>query len=289
MNGPALSDMPRHEQDHAEESPALRKFRVAMGASRFSRLMATYVLMDELDANLCDEEEIVRRFAKAAGTSPEAMQADLRWARAIVEADLRGAFAAEGIPDLEWSERIALEHLRTIARAVHPDGRPLASQERARWLVGAYHADETSAEFKDSLRKAGLLKARQPKALPAAEEERLIMEARSAIGQLVDLMAGDRGEQVAKKVRLSWQRRSKVLGGAMERPETAGALLVAAGQALMMSGQDIDISSMMTRRRPGRPFQVGALLEFILGEYRAKMPAAAFTLGNGGVVHESTA
>ena len=279
MNGTAVSEMSHHEQDHAEESPALRKFREAMGASRFSRLMATYVLMDELDANLCEEEETLRRFAKAAGTSPEAMQADLRWARAIAESDLRGAFAAEAIADLEWSERITLEHLRTIARAVYPDGGPLTSEERARWLVSAYHADETSAEFKDHLRKAGLLKARQPKALPAEEEERLIMEGRSMISQLVDLLSGDRGQNVAKKVRASFQRRMKVLGDTLDRPETAGALLIAAGQALMESDQDIDISETMGRRRPDKPFQAVALLEFLLGEYRTKRAGATFTLG----------
>lgn len=268
----ALAEMPRHEQAAAEDSPALNKFREAMGASRFARMMATYILVDELErAHPEQHAELISRYAKAAGTSMDAMRVDLRWAREIPENILRGVFAAEAIPELEWSERITISHLRAAGRAQHPTGRPLDPMERAAWLLSAYDADETSGEFEDRLRALGYLKARKRHDFgeDAEAEEEHIQKGRAAIAYLIRCMGGDYGPTVAQKIVGTWQRRTKNLVA----DDSLARVLEAMATSLRENGQDVGVAL----KGPG-PFKAAATLRKAADLLDARRPGAEFTL-----------
>lgn len=280
-----ISEMDRQEQDRADHPPALLMFRKAVGAGRLSKLMSVYILLDQLDpGSLDDPDARVAQYANEVGTSIEAMQMDLRWARAIREEDLRAAFAREGIGELEWPTRIKVEHMRTISKATHPDGRPLKSEEMVQWLVDAYHAHDSAATLKDNLRKAGLIQARKSRrdtAAQRARDEENIVKARAAIGLLVECMRGEKGPHVQKKILASWQRRSQVVADTISRPSTATAMIRHIAGVLEEQGIDLDIGEALAERekaRPGAPIPVHAILAWIASELKRKQPGVEFTL-----------
>jgi hypothetical protein len=278
-----VAEMSVSEQNWADESPALIKFRQAVGGSRLLRTLATYVLRDEIaDSPQQAHEEIYKRFAEAAGTSIDALRVDVSWARKILEDDLRGAFAAEDIPEVEWSERISLGHLRAIGRANHRNGDPLDSMERVTWLLSAYHANQSAGEFTDHLRMMGYLQPKRQKrfgAEDAAKEEEHVIKGREAAGYLQKCLAGDYGPYVQDKITKSWIRREAGLPTQLTKPTTADMLLIAMGEALRSQGVDVDLSALM-KRRGDKPIKVMAFLEFLAGEFKREHPDAEFRLGD---------
>lgn len=278
-----ISEMTPEEQNRADESPALRKFGQAMGASRFARMMATYILLDELDQAVPERaEELFLAYAEKGGTSIDALKVDMGWARKIEERDLRWAFRQEGIADTEWSERIGLGHLRTIARAKLPDGRNMTSEERVAWLLSAYHANQSAASFEDQLRAEGRIQPRAVKRFGAedgAKEEEQIVKAREAMAYLLRCLGGDHGPYVQERVQKSWTRRSANLPDEPIKPTSAASLLIALGESLRRQGTDIDLSGMLAKRKADKPIKAAALLEYLAAEFKRQHPGAEFQIG----------
>jgi len=274
--------MSREEQRQADESPNRLKFGQAMGASRFARTMAVYYIVDELrEKPQAQHEEIILSYAELAGTSPEAMKVDLGWARKINEKDLRWAFNQEGISDTQWCQRIGLGHLRTVARAEHPNGLGLSSEERVAWLVGCYHAAEGAGAFEDRLRAGGYLPVRKVKRFGAedgAKEAERIIKGREAAAYVARCLAGDYGLHVQAKIAKSWERRAESLNGLAPIPDTAMTFLEALADAARTAGIDVALPKIP---QAGHPYNLAKTLRSVAELLDQTRPGAEFAIGGG--------
>lgn len=275
-----VETMPEDEQFLVDENPNLIQFGHAMGASRYARMMAIYLLKETLAGAPKEvHEDIYRSFAEKGGTSVEALKADMAWANKILQSDLESALEREGISATEWSERISLGHLRTVARAVGRDGRPLSSWARVNLLLEGYHGAYTAAEFEDYLRERGHLPQKRTKkrftAEDGAREEEMVMRGREAISYIVRCMAGAYGPYVQAKVQQSWARRHEPTDEPV--PDSACTLLLLLAERMRREGKDIDLGPVL-RKKKSASIDVAALLRYLAKEYEQKYPGASFNL-----------
>lgn len=101
---PTVTDIPQEECALFDENPTLIKFDEAMGASRFVRMTAIYLLRETLEAAPREaHEDICLAFAEKGGMSVEVLKTDLRWAMKIEQADLLTALEREAITPTDWA------------------------------------------------------------------------------------------------------------------------------------------------------------------------------------------
>lgn len=281
-----ITEMPRSEQDQEYESPALIKFGEAMGASRFARIMAIYLLKDELEAHPKEmHAEIYTRFARKGGTSVEALQQDIRWARKIEEKDLRGVFEEHQIAGNEWAERLSLGHLRAVGRAVDPKtNQPLTSRRRVELLLECYYQALSAAQFEDALRQAGYLPPKKTQGRrftpeDAAKENEIVLQMRDAMSFLIRCMSGDFGEAVQQKALRSWEQRAQVVPEF--QPTMASSLLHILADEMRRQGKDIDLSAVL-KRRANKPIETATFLKWLAEQYVRRYPGATFIVPGAG-------
>lgn len=278
---PTVTDIPQEECALFDENPTLIKFGEAMGASRFVRMTAIYLLRETLEAAPREaHEDICLAFAEKGGMSVEVLKTDLRWAMKIEQADLLTALEREAITPTDWAERISLGHLRAVGRAAHPSGRQLTSTERVELLIESYHAAYSAAEFEDDLRRRGYLRARASKkrftAADGAREEEIVMRGREALDFVVRCLSGEFGPMVQTKIARSWERREIDRSDRMV-PDSACTALYRLADELRRQGMDLDLSGVLARKGSA-PADVAGLLDYLARLYRRRFPGARVSL-----------
>lgn len=160
-----MSEQEQRQHGHTENRERIVK------ATRFIRELTidrAYTLKDELASYRSPDERdaALKDIAAESGRDVGALRDDLAWVYAIQEDDLRGAFAAQQIPDHEWQKRIGVTHLRRIGKAYPQDEefmRSPTSKERAAMVLECFHANWTVKELETTLVDRGLRKSPKPR------------------------------------------------------------------------------------------------------------------------------
>lgn len=133
-----------------------------------------YTLRVHLDKarSHAEREAIIEHYAEITGRSRWQLEQEARWTEGFRLQDLHDAFAAEGIGDREWLERLDERHLALIGEA-REGHRVLTSKEKARLAVECYHANWAVSELRQDLVARGYVKA--PPGMPTAPTKKLMM------------------------------------------------------------------------------------------------------------------